>query len=162
MLNFRWVPKMVIIKAGDTFSKAHHFGALQPLVFFSGCREWQVLKVFSWNLGKKSVKQVQKVANGRNPAPVGRNNLIFFVWFPLMEKNPAPLDMVNFPLFTSFHTHVRWLFGISEPSTVCDLHFCGSNFGSNPTFVEESLRPGWVRVGGTGKLPSTWKDMKSN
>ena len=39
MLNFRWVPKMVIIKAEDTFSKAHHFGVLQLLVFFSGCRE---------------------------------------------------------------------------------------------------------------------------
>ena len=51
---------MVIIKAEDTFSKAHHFGVLQLLVFFSGCREWQVLKVFSWNLGKKSVKQVLK------------------------------------------------------------------------------------------------------
>ena len=28
----------------------------------------------------------KKVENGRNPAPVGRNDLIFFVWFPLMEE----------------------------------------------------------------------------
>ena len=27
------IPKMAIFKAADTFSKAHHFGALQPLVF---------------------------------------------------------------------------------------------------------------------------------
>ena len=28
-----WIPKMAIFEAGDTFSKAHHFGALHPLVF---------------------------------------------------------------------------------------------------------------------------------
>ena len=32
-------------------------------------------------------------------------------------RNPAPVDMVNVPLFRSF-LHFRWLFGISEQSTV--------------------------------------------
>ena len=55
-------------------------------------------------------------------------------------KNPANhLDMVNFPWFeTRFHTNVRWLFGISEPSTVCDLHFLGRILGR--TDVEEIFR----------------------
>ena len=32
-------------------------------------------------------------------------------------RNPAPVDMVNIPLFTGiFYIHPKW---ISEPSTVC-------------------------------------------
>ena len=34
------------------------------------------------------------------------------------RRNPAPVDMVNIPLFTRFYHHPQWLFGISEPSTV--------------------------------------------
>ncbi len=30
----------------------------------------------------------------------------------------SPVDMVNIPLFIGFQHHPRWLFGISEPSTV--------------------------------------------
>ena len=40
----------------------------------------------------------------------------------LGRTNPArkPVDMVaNIPLFTEFIIHLRWLFGICEPSTVC-------------------------------------------
>ena len=33
-------------------------------------------------------------------------------------RNPAPVDMVNIPLFTWFSHHSRWLFGISEAATV--------------------------------------------
>ena len=32
--------------------------------------------------------------------------------------NPAPVDMVNIPLFTRFYIYPRWLLGISESSTV--------------------------------------------
>ena len=36
----------------------------------------------------------------------------------LMEQNPAPVDMVNIPLFTGFHTSQVDGKRISEPSTV--------------------------------------------
>ena len=35
-------------------------------------------------------------------------------------RNPAnPVDVVDIPVFTGNFIHPRWLFGISEPSTVC-------------------------------------------
>ena len=154
------IPKMVRIKAGDTFSKAHHLGALQPLVFFfPGCREWQVLKVFSWNLGKKSVKQVLKPSKKLKMEEILHqlvgiiyNLSILFCLVSFDGKNPAPLDRVNFPLFTRFHTHVRWSFGISEPSTVCDLHFCGSKFGKFPHGCGGKLPAGMGSCGGYWKI----------
>ena len=35
--------------------------------------------------------------------------------------------------------------------------FVGRILENSPMDVEESFRPGWVRVGGTGKLPSNLK-----
>ena len=34
------------------------------------------------------------------------------------EIRRSPVDMVDIPLFTTGFIHARWLFGISEPSTV--------------------------------------------
>ena len=33
-------------------------------------------------------------------------------------RNPAPVEVVDIPVFIGFFIHPRWLFGISEPSTV--------------------------------------------
>ena len=52
----------------------------------------------------------------------------------LMDENPAPVDMVNIALFTRSYTSKRWLFGISEPSTVCHwkLHGLFPDVCGNP------------------------------
>ena len=54
-----------------------------------------------------------------------RTNIAALRWEPAMIRFDAseirinsPVDMVNIPLFTFFFLHPRWLFGISEPSTV--------------------------------------------
>ena len=35
-------------------------------------------------------------------------------------RNPAPVDMVNIPLFSRFYTSKRWLFGISSSNSTID------------------------------------------
>ena len=81
------------------------------------------------------------------------NLSIFFCLVSFDGKNPANhLDMVNFPLFTRFHTHVRWLSGFSEPSTLCDLHFCGLNFGKFPNGCGGKLPAGMGSCGGYWKI----------
>jgi len=42
-------------------------------------------------------------------------------------KTPAPVDMVNFPLFAGFETKPGGAGRISEPSTVCYEHVQGLN-----------------------------------
>ena len=40
------------------------------------------------------------------------------------EIRRSPVDMVSIPLFARFYTSKRWLFGISEPSTVLCCNIC--------------------------------------
>ena len=44
----------------------------------------------------------------------------------MVQKSSQPVDMVDYPLFTRFYHHPRWLFGISEPSIVFCLTFWSS------------------------------------
>ena len=36
-------------------------------------------------------------------------------------RNPAPVDIVNIPLFTGYYTNPRWLFGISSINSMVNI-----------------------------------------
>ena len=61
------------------------------------------------------------VAISYHPPCTEKNNHQFW-WDTVDGKNPAPVDMVVYPCLShslqGFIFHPRWLFGISEPSTV--------------------------------------------
>ena len=47
----------------------------------------------------------------------------FFINHTVNGRNPAPVDMVNIPVFTWFYIHPRWLFGISSINSFNPLIF---------------------------------------
>ena len=68
---------------------------------------------------------------------MGMHEWNWWIFHTVAGRNPAPVDMVNFPLFTTF-IHPRWLFGFSEPSTVYSVIFRRSEVSGNespPYFV---------------------------
>ena len=63
-------------------------------------------------------------------------------------RNPAPVDMVNIPLFTGFYTSQVVGNGISEPSTVVGMTRFSPQKRETETFppLTEGSKPGGARI----------------